>query len=45
MDSDIIIVMDQGRVAEFDSPRELLSRPHSMFKSLVDNWDKVMLEA
>jgi ABC-type multidrug transport system fused ATPase/permease subunit len=40
MDSDRIVVMDQGRVAEYDSPSALLAQPESMFKSLADNWDK-----
>ncbi|KAF9575235.1 hypothetical protein EC968_003876 [Mortierella alpina] len=31
-----ILVMDQGQVAEFDTPRKLLRDPHSMFSSLVD---------
>lgn len=34
MDSDRIVVLDQGRVAEFDSPSALLSDPNSMFYSL-----------
>ena len=40
MDSDRIVVMDQGRVAEYDTPSALLAQPTSMFKSLADNWDK-----
>ncbi|CAM9655882.1 unnamed protein product, partial [Ectocarpus fasciculatus] len=40
MDSDKIVVMDQGRVAEYDSPSVLLSQPTSMFKQLADNWEK-----
>ncbi|KAF9294865.1 hypothetical protein BGZ74_011068 [Mortierella antarctica] len=35
MDSDRILVLDHGRVAEFDSPRALLSKPDSIFYSLV----------
>ncbi|KAL7423700.1 hypothetical protein Q5752_001282 [Cryptotrichosporon argae] len=35
MDSDKVLVMAQGRVAEFDTPSELLTRPESVFYSLV----------
>ncbi|KAG0361088.1 hypothetical protein BG005_009196 [Podila minutissima] len=35
MDSDKILVLDQGRVAEFDSPKELLQRPGGIFYSLA----------
>lgn len=38
LDSDRILVLDHGRVAEFDSPSALLARPGSFFKELVDNW-------
>ena len=31
--------MDMGRVAEFDSPANLLSIPDSMFSSLVGDWE------
>lgn len=35
MDSDRILVMDQGRVAEFDEPRVLLQREESVFFKLA----------
>ena len=37
MDSDKILVLDAGRLAEFDSPRNLLARSSSMFKTMVDS--------
>ena len=36
MDSDRVLVMSDGRVAEFDTPEELLKREDGVFKSLVD---------
>ena len=36
MDSDRVLVLDDGRIAEFDSPERLLQRPDSMFKLMVD---------
>ncbi|KAK2463720.1 hypothetical protein APHAL10511_004471 [Amanita phalloides] len=35
MESDRILVMDSGKVAEFDSPERLLSNPQTIFHSLV----------
>ena len=37
MDSDKIIVVDKGHVAEFDRPINLLNKKTSIFKSLVDD--------
>ena len=37
LDSDLIVTMDAGAVAEADSPRALLARPASLFASLVRN--------
>jgi len=34
--SDRIIVMDRGRVGEFDSPAKLLEDPNSLFSKLID---------
>jgi ATP-binding cassette subfamily C (CFTR/MRP) protein 1 len=34
-DSDMIMVLDQGEVAEFDSPQALLKTPGSMYHALV----------
>jgi len=36
MDSDRILVMDSGKVAEFDSPLVLLDDPNSIFSELVN---------
>lgn len=40
MDSDMIIVMDNGRAAEFGSPKALLKKSSGMFKSLVDTFEQ-----
>lgn len=39
MDSDYILVMDDGRVAEFDRPKELISKK-GLFKDLIDAWEE-----
>jgi ATP-binding cassette subfamily C (CFTR/MRP) protein 1 len=39
MDSDKVLVMDKGSVAEYDTPQRLLSNEQSMFFSLVSNWE------
>jgi ATP-binding cassette subfamily C (CFTR/MRP) protein 1 len=39
MDSDKVLVMDQGIAAEYDSPANLLADKNSMFYSLVQNWE------
>ncbi|KAF6747848.1 multidrug resistance-associated ABC transporter [Ephemerocybe angulata] len=36
IDADRIMVLDAGRIAEFASPAELLAKPKSLFKALVD---------
>lgn len=36
MDSDMVLVMDQGRVAEYDTPENLLQNPESIFATLVE---------
>ncbi|KAF8956519.1 multidrug resistance-associated ABC transporter [Flammula alnicola] len=44
MDADRIMVLDEGRIAEFDTPKSLLQRDDSMFKALVDgSGDKAAL--
>jgi ABC-type multidrug transport system fused ATPase/permease subunit len=35
-DSTRIMVLDKGSVAELDTPRSLMSKPHSIYKSLVE---------
>ena len=37
IDSDRILVLDDGKMAEFDSPKVLLADKTSMFSKLVDN--------
>jgi ABC-type multidrug transport system fused ATPase/permease subunit len=38
LDSDVILVMDDGFAAEFDTPAALLAKPGSLFSELVNNW-------
>jgi len=40
MDSDLVLVMDNGKAAEFDKPSSLLSKEDGIFKSLVDAWEE-----
>lgn len=35
MDYDKVLVLEQGQVAEFDSPERLLNNPSSLFASLA----------
>ena len=35
LDSDKVIVLDKGRVIEFDSPKRLLADPNTTFHSLA----------
>jgi ABC-type multidrug transport system fused ATPase/permease subunit len=39
MDSTRVLVMDKGRVAEYDTPSRLLSTPGSLFADLVSHAD------
>ena len=39
-DSDKIMVLDEGEVAEFDSPQALLAWPGSIYRSLVEESEK-----
>jgi len=36
MDADKIMVLDAGRIVEFDTPKELLKNKHGMLRALVD---------
>ncbi|KAG6891081.1 hypothetical protein C0995_014171 [Termitomyces sp. Mi166 len=46
MDADKILVLDAGRIVEFDSPKELLKIPDGKLKALVDeSGDKDLLYA
>jgi len=39
IDSDRVLVLERGRVAEFDTPQRLLRDPQSLFYSLVHEYD------
>lgn len=39
MDSDKVLVLDQGEVAEFDTPEALLSDPTTLFSGLVQEFN------
>ena len=39
LDTDRVLVMDEGRVAEFDTPSKLLSDKQSFFSKLVEAWE------
>jgi ATP-binding cassette subfamily C (CFTR/MRP) protein 1 len=34
--SDRVLVLEKGKVAEFDTPKELLSRKNSLFSRMVE---------
>lgn len=40
LDSDKVLVMDNGKAAEYDSPENLLANQTSLFYALVSNWEK-----
>lgn len=42
MDSDRVLVMDKGEVAEFDHPHILLSNPSSKFRFMVNETGEKM---
>ena len=35
-----MLVMDDGRAAEFDKPSTLLTKEDGIFKGLVDAWEE-----
>jgi ABC-type multidrug transport system fused ATPase/permease subunit len=41
MDSDRILVLDQGHIAEFDSPQNLLNDSTSIFYSMTNEANQV----
>ena len=36
LDSDRVLVLDDGRIAEFDSPQRLLEKENGHFKAMID---------
>lgn len=40
MDSDYVLVIDDGKAAEFDAPHNLLRAKDGIFKRLVETWEK-----
>merc|ERR1711871_220590 len=40
MDSDKVLMLDAGKVAEFDTPANLLAQPQSLFSGLVGDWEE-----
>lgn len=36
LDSDRILVLDDGKIAEFDTPKNLLAKPNGVFRGMVD---------
>lgn len=36
IDSDRVLVLDAGKIAEFDTPRKLYKNPEGIFKKLFD---------
>ncbi|XP_076648329.1 ATP-binding cassette sub-family C member 4 [Halictus rubicundus] len=44
MDSDRVLVMDKGRMAEYDHPHILLQNSYSQFTSLVKETDRAMYD-
>jgi ABC-type proline/glycine betaine transport system ATPase subunit len=45
MDSSRILVMRNGRLAEFDRPRALLARKSSLFSELVRNAEELQQQS
>jgi len=39
LDSDRIMVMDNGEISELDTPGNLLANPHSAFSGFVTEWE------
>ena len=39
MDSDRVLVLDDGKVLEYDTPAALLEKPYGAFKGMVDAAD------